>query len=250
MTRVTFRLGFLLSRYRSGRLLKLFGILPNLPPSDVLRYLEIKAPEYWTPHAVFAATRVLMSADSRLIQDFLTSILLPRIRNDISEQRRLSVHFYHALRKGLQRHVPFFKGLVFPLLGAGCTLREATIISSVLKKAKIPVLHSAAAICRMCEISRIRLGNRNDSDDHTSLKIFIRALIEKRYALPFQTLDVLVFYFWRLRNIDWTVSLHQCLLILLRHIGARSMRISENCCWACCFFSHTLRSHQTFGGNC
>ena len=39
------------------------------------------------------------------------------------------------------------QGLILPLCQSGdCTLREAVIITSVLQRASIPVLHSAAAL--------------------------------------------------------------------------------------------------------
>ena len=58
----------------------------------------------------------------------------------------------------------FYKGLLLPLCASGsCSLREAVIISSVLRRTSIPALHSAAAMLRIagepccrCRCSRSR----------------------------------------------------------------------------------------------
>jgi essential nuclear protein 1 len=71
----------------------------------------------------------------------------------------------------------------------GCTLREATIIASVLTKISIPVLHSAAAL--------LRLSNMEYTGPNS---LFIRVLLDKKYALPYKVVDALVFHFIRLAN--------------------------------------------------
>ena len=45
------------------------------------------------------------------------------------------------------------------------------------------------------------------------MHVFCGFFFKKKYALPFQTLDTLVFYFLRFKAILWTVTLHQCLLL-------------------------------------
>ena len=48
-----------------------------------------------------------------------------------------------ALKKALFKPAAFFKGILLPLAESGnCTLREATIVSSILAKCSIPMLHS------------------------------------------------------------------------------------------------------------
>ena len=48
------------------------------------------------------------------------------------------------------RPTPSAQGLLLPLCASRtCTLREAVIFTSVLKRTSIPVLHSAAALLRM-----------------------------------------------------------------------------------------------------
>ena len=67
-----------------------------------------------------------------------------------------------------------------------CTLREATIIASVLAKNSVPLLHSAAAIIKIAEM-----------DYSGANSIFLRTLLDKKYALPYQAVDAVVYHFLR-----------------------------------------------------
>jgi essential nuclear protein 1 len=108
------RVGQLLSRYRSGPLPKAFKILPSLPTWPAL--LEFTAPESWTPHATYAATRIFASnLEPKLAQQFYRDILLPKVRDEIAEDKKLSVQMYMALKKSMYKPSAFFKGILFPL---------------------------------------------------------------------------------------------------------------------------------------
>lgn len=190
------QVGMLLSRYKSGKLPKPFKILPTLPQWDIL--LSITQPDSWTPNAVYEATKLFSSGRPALAQAFNTDVLLPRVREDIHETRKLNVHLFKALKKALYKPAAFFRGLLFPLVGSGtCTLREATIISSVLARVSIPVLHSATALYRLCEIAAEQM--MHDVESAGACNIFIRTLLEKKYALPFRVVDALVFHFMRFK---------------------------------------------------
>src|ERR1700761_1648058 len=183
--------------------------------------IPLTRPESWTPHAIYEATRIFISGPSTTAQSFLANVLLDRVRDDLSENRKLNVHLYASLRKALYKPAAFFKGLLFPLLQSGtCTLREATIVSSVLSRVSVPVLHSAAALARLCEIAAEQMVRDVNAAGPTNL--CIRALLEKRYALPYQTIDALVFHFLRFRPSleddeqgagKLPVIWHQCLLV-------------------------------------
>jgi essential nuclear protein 1 len=192
------KVGHLLSRYKSGPLPKPFKVLPTLPQWNEL--LAITQPEDWTPHAVHRATKIFISAPAATGQYFVSTVLLDRVRQDISESdnKKLNVHLYNALKTAFYRPSAFFKGFLFPLVEASCTLREAHIISSVLAKIKIPVLHSAAALLRLCEICAEQTTNIN-SEAAGAANIFIRVLLGKKYALPYKVVDALVFHFLRFR---------------------------------------------------
>ena len=71
------------------------------------------------------------------------------------------------------------QGLLLPLCAGGdCTLREAFIVSSVLRRVSLPVPHAAAALLR---ISDMEFTGTNS--------FFIRVLLDKKYALPYRVVS-------------------------------------------------------------
>ncbi|KAJ3734498.1 Bystin-domain-containing protein [Lentinula guzmanii] len=182
------KLGFFLQRYKSGPLPKLFKVIPTLPAWA--RILALTEPENWSPHACRAATRIFISTmKPPQAQLFLSVVLLDAVREDVQENKKLNVQYYEALKRALYKPGAFFKGIVFPMLDQGCTLKEAAIIASILAKVKIPVLHASAALLRIAEM------------DYTGPNsLFIRVLIDKKFQLPYKVVDALVFHFIRLSN--------------------------------------------------
>ncbi|MCJ1297842.1 snoRNA-binding rRNA-processing protein [Hypocenomyce scalaris] len=198
------KIGLLLSRYKSGKLPKPFKIIPTLPQWEAL--LSITRPESWTANACYEATKIFVSSKPHITQRFLESIILDRVREDIHETKRLNVHLYKALKKALYKPAAFFKGFLFPMVSSDtCTLREAHIVSSVLARVSIPVLHSAAAIMRLCDIAAEQTSVSTEGGGATN--IFIRVLLEKKYALPYKVIDNVVFHFLRFRAMDPTNGL-------------------------------------------
>jgi essential nuclear protein 1 len=186
------KIGMILSRYKSGKLPKPFKIIPSLPNWEEI--LAITQPEQWTPNACYEATKIFVSNFNPVkTRQFLETIILDRVREDIHETKKLNVHLYQALKKSLYKPAAFFKGILFPLVQSACTLREAAIISSVLARVSIPVLHSAAALLRLCEIAA-------EQGEGGAVNVFIRTLIDKKYALPYKVIDGLVFHFIRFRE--------------------------------------------------
>lgn len=216
----SFRIGFLLSRYKSGKLPKPFKILPTVPHWEEI--IQLTRPDKWTPNACYEATKIFVSSTPQVAQIFMEHIILERVREDIQETKKLNVHLFKALKKGLYKPAAWFKGFLFPLVGGGmCTLREAHIISAVLARVSIPVLHSAAALKGLCDIAAQETSQGTEGGGATN--IFIKTLLEKKYALPFQVIDALVFHFLRFRGDPMQVSggdkgaklpviWHQCLL--------------------------------------
>lgn len=189
----------ILSRYKSGPLPKPFKILPTVPNWPTL--LDITRPESWTPNAVYAGTRIFISSKPAVAQEFISTVLLDRVRDEIHETKKLNVHTYNSLRKALYKPACFFKGLLFPLVSSGtCTLRDAHIVSSVIARVSIPVLHSAAALLRMCDLAAEQSLRSLESTG--AVNIFIRVFLEKKYALPYKVIDALVFHFLRFRAAD------------------------------------------------
>ncbi|KAF2103474.1 Bystin-domain-containing protein [Rhizodiscina lignyota] len=195
------KIALLLSRYKSGKLPKPFKILTTLPFPTIQTLIPITRPELWTANAVYAGTRLFISGTPSVAQYYINTVLLERVRDDIAETRKLNIHLYNALKKSLYKPAAFFKGFLFPLVGSGtCTLREAHIISSVLVKMKVPLLHSAAALHRLCEIAADQMSG--DTEAAAAANTFIRVLLEKKYALPYKVVDALVFHFLRFRAVD------------------------------------------------
>lgn len=114
----------------------------------------ITDPDKWTAAAMYMATRMFASnLNAKQAQRFYNLVLLPRIRDDIAEYKRLNFHLFMSLKKSLFKPAAFFKGILLPLCDAGdCTLREAVIISSVLVRTSIPVLHASAAMLKIAEM--------------------------------------------------------------------------------------------------
>ncbi|KAJ0415553.1 Bystin-domain-containing protein [Aspergillus carlsbadensis] len=193
------KVGMILSRYKSGPLPKPFKILPTVSNWQTL--LSITRPESWTANAVYAGTRIFISHKPIVAQEFISTVLLERVREEIFETKKLNVHTYNAMKKALYKPACFFKGLLFPLVSSGtCTLREAHIVSSVIARVSIPVLHSAAALLRMCDLAAEQSMKSLESTG--AVNVFIRIFLEKKYALPYKVIDALVFHFLRFRAAD------------------------------------------------
>ena len=199
--------GKILSKYRSGRLPKAFKVIPSLSNWEEILYLT--DPDKWTAAAMFQATRIFASnLTASKAQRFYNLVLLPRVRDDISEYKRLNFHLYMALKKALFKPAAFFKGILLPICESGtCTLREALIISSVLAKTSIPMLHSSAAILKIAEM-----------DYSGGNSIFLRTLLDKKYALPYRVIDAVVFHFMGFANDprELPVLWHQSLLTFVQ----------------------------------
>ncbi|XP_041974699.1 bystin [Aricia agestis] len=200
-----------LQKYRSGKLPKAFKMIPHLQNWEHILYLT--EPTTWSAAAMYQATRIFASnLKEKMAQRFYNLVLLPRVRDDLAEYKRLNFHLYQALRKALFKPGAFMKGILLPLLEAGdCTLREAIIIGSVLARNSIPVLHSSAALLKIAEM------------DYTGANsIFLRILFDKKYALPYRVVDSVVFHFLRFqsetRNLP--VLWHQALLTFVQRYKA------------------------------
>ena len=75
--------------------------------------------------------------------------------------------------------VSFVQGLLLPLCQSGsCTLREAVIVSSVINRTSIPVVHSAAALLRLAEMPY-----------SGTTSFFIRVLLDKKYSMPYRVVS-------------------------------------------------------------
>ncbi|CAD6216471.1 GSCOCG00004634001-RA-CDS [Cotesia congregata] len=193
----------ILSVYRSGALPKLFKFIPSMKNWEQVLY--ILDPPSWTAAAMYQATRIFASnLKENMAQRFYNLVLLPRVRDDLAEYKRLNFHLYQAVRKALYKPRGFMKGFLLPLLESGdCTLREAIIIGSIVAKNSIPMLESAAALLKIAEMGYTGANS-----------IFIRIFLDKKYALPYRVVDGVVFHFLRFERDtrELPVLWHQALL--------------------------------------
>ncbi|KAK7583849.1 hypothetical protein V9T40_004812 [Parthenolecanium corni] len=196
-----------LMKYRSGKLPKAFKIIPALKNWEQI--LFITDPASWSAAAMYQGTRIFASnLKEKMAQRFYNLVLLPRIRDDINEYKRLNFHLYQALRKALFKPGAFMKGIIIPLCESRCTLREAIIVGSVVARNSIPMLHSAATMLKLAEM---------EYNGPTS--IFLRILFEKKYALPYRVVDAVVFHFLRFQKDqrELPVLWHQALLSFVQY---------------------------------
>ncbi|CDO95636.1 unnamed protein product [Kluyveromyces dobzhanskii CBS 2104] len=183
--------GTIMKTWRHGKVPKLFKVLPSL--NNWQDVLYVTNPEEWSPHAIYEGTKLFVSnLSAKEAQKFVIGVLLPRFREEIefNEDHNLNYHIYRALKKSLYKPAAFFKGFLFPLVESGCNVREATIAASVLSKVSVPALHSAAALSYLLKLPF-----------SPATTVFIKILLEKKYALPYQTVDECVFYFMRFREV-------------------------------------------------
>lgn len=213
-----------------GKLPKAFKLIPVVTDWEELLFLT--NPDEWSPQAVLAGkfsfsfsfffffvcskirkqnlgTKIFMSnLNVKLAQRFLNWVLLPRIRREITERKNLSFQLYLALKKSLWKPAAFYKGILLPLCDEGdCTLRQATIISSIIKKASIPVLHSSAAILKIASM-----------DYSGANSLFLQILLNKKYALPYKVIDSVVLHFLQFKNDTRALPVlwHQSFLVFIQ----------------------------------
>jgi essential nuclear protein 1 len=214
-----------MSRFTSGKVPKAFKVIPNLRNWEEILFLT--EPETWSPHAVYQGTRMFVSnLNARMAQRFLNLVLLPHVRRDIRENRRLHFALFQALRKATYKPGAFYKGLLLPLCASGtCTLREAVIFTSVIKRSSIPVLHSAAALLRIAEMPYSGVNS-----------FFIRVLLDKRYALPYRVIDALVDHFASFSKEERVLPVvwHQALLTFVQRYKAEIRREDKDALRALC----------------
>lgn len=196
--------GTIMSRYRSGKVPKAFKVIPKQPNWQDLLYMT--RPDEWSPAAVYVATRLLASnLSDKQVVNFYNDILLPRCMEDIAENKKLNYHLYRSLGKAVYKPAAFSKGILFPVCeDRSCSLRQATIIGSVLTKVSIPMLHSAAALFY---ITQMPYSAPNS--------IIITALLEKKYALPFRVVDAVVDSFLQMKSDSRSLPLlwHNSMLV-------------------------------------
>lgn len=113
--------------------------------------------------------------------------------------------------KAVFKPIAFLRGFLLPLCQEGnCTLKEATIISAIIRDKSIPLQHTCIA---MLKIAEMEYNGANS--------IFLRTFIEKKYALAFRVVDAMVFHFLRFAKDErqMPVLWFQCWLSFVKLYG-------------------------------
>merc|ERR1712217_356432 len=171
--------------------------------------LSLTNPLGWSAAAMYEAVAIFASnLNPKMAQRFYNLVLLPAVRQNISQYKKLNFHYYRSLRKALFKPAAFFKGIVLPLAAESCTLREAMILASVLTKASIPPMHGGAALVRLCAMTPW----------YGTTSILIATLVNKKYALPLRVVEVLVMHFSAFGNDSRTLPVvwHRALLLFIQ----------------------------------
>jgi essential nuclear protein 1 len=196
-------IGKLLSTYSTGKVPKAFKIIPTLERWEEI--LLFTNPDEWSPHATYQATKLFASnMNPKMAQRFYNMILLPAVRNDIHENKKLNYHLFHSLKKAIYKPSAFFKGILLPIAESKtCSLKEAVILGSVISRITIPVLHAAAALLKLAEMEYSGTNS-----------YFIRVLVEKKFTLPYRVVDALAIHFSKFMKEERTLPVlwHQSLL--------------------------------------
>jgi essential nuclear protein 1 len=195
--------GKLLSTYSVGKVPKAFKIIPSLVSWEEI--LLFTNPDEWSPQATYQATKLFASnMNPKMAQRFYNMILLPAVRNDIQEHKKLNYHLFMSLKKSIYKPSAFFKGILLPIAESkSCSLKEAVILGSVISRITIPVLHAAAALLKLAEMEYSGTNS-----------YFVRVLIEKKFTLPYRVVDALAIHFSRFMKEERTLPVlwHQSLL--------------------------------------
>ncbi|EDS89496.1 hypothetical protein CL6EHI_174260 [Entamoeba histolytica] len=108
----------------------------------------------------------------------------------------------------IYRPQAFFKGLIFPLCQEkDVTLKEATIIASILHKVSIPSKHSAVALYKLSTM-----------EYNSTQALFLKTLLDKKYSLPYAALDAVANYYIGFidKKVDTPLLWHQGLLVFVQ----------------------------------
>ena len=185
------KIGIVMKTFRSGKLPKAFKVIPMVQNWEELLFLT--KPEYWSPNATMEATKIFASTmTAKIVQRFYSLILLPAVRNNIEQFKKLNVHLYNAVKKSIFKTGAFFKGFLLPL-AEDATAREAVIVGSILGKCSINTLDAAAASMKLAQMP-YRIGSG----------FFLKTMLAKKYALPTVVISTLIDFFCKFETQGYT----------------------------------------------
>ncbi|PWA40452.1 Bystin [Artemisia annua] len=121
---------------------------------------------------------------------FYKVVLLTLIRKDIKQNIKLHFALYQALKKAVYKPVAFSKGLLFPLS------KDLQFERSCYNwKRSSKGLYSTASF--QASLSFVALMKLAEMEYGGTTGYFIKLLVEKKYALPYRVVDVMISHFMR-----------------------------------------------------
>ncbi|KAL7715758.1 Bystin [Entamoeba marina] len=190
-------LGVFLSHYHVGRMPRVFKLLPSF--EEWAELLQLTNPATWTPHSLFAATKLFIHSTSSIAEKFMNTFLLPIIRNSMHKTKKLHFQEYLAVKRCIYQPAAFFKGIIFPLCQTNdVTFKEATIIASILQKVSIPAKHSAVALYKLSTIPY-----------NSTQGLFMKTLLDKKCCC-----ELFPWFHGQKQNLP--LLWHQSLLVLVQ----------------------------------
>lgn len=138
-------------------------------------------------------------------EEFYKAWLVPAVKRDLANNKKLNVHLYDALKKALYKTNAWFKGIMFELCNEHTLLREVKVIESLLSKMSIPVISASVAMLKLMELPA------SVPSIH-----YLSALLNKHYTLPRRVLTSLSEYLLSFANREEELSVAwQCLFLTL-----------------------------------
>nr|CAH8864476.1 unnamed protein product [Trichobilharzia regenti] len=171
-----------LKHYRSGPLPKTLKMLPHLIGWESL--LEMLKPLEWSVHVYPRIVRVFASKGHEPAHHFYELYLLPKVKQDIEENRRLCVHLFESLIASMFRPEEFISGVYLPWVQSEMSKTEGVILSNLIKRATLKSRFAAVALALTLE-----------EDFSIPRSMVIETFLAKKYHLPEAAVHRVIDYF-------------------------------------------------------
>lgn len=146
-------------------------------------------------------------------EEFYKAWLVPSVRRDLANNKKLNVHLYDSLKKALYKTNAWFKGVMFELCDEHTTSKEVKVVESILSKMSIPVISASVAMLKLMDLS-----------PSSPAIHYLSALLNKHYTLPKRVLTRLLEYLLSFINYEGELSVAwHCLVLTLAKQYSQSL---------------------------
>lgn len=91
--------------------------------------MALTRPNEWTSQAMAQAVNIFASNfDPLRAEEFYKTWLVPSVRRDLANNKKLNVHLYDSLKKALYKTNAWFKGVMFELCDEHTTSKEVKVV--------------------------------------------------------------------------------------------------------------------------